>query len=82
MGTAFKVFYRSNELAFESNKQIDIQNCFDFPSTKISNRHTNAAAAFGNEIDEAAMQFERRFHISVDASEDRDQQVYNRFISF
>lgn len=36
-------------------------------------RHTNTAT--GNDIDAAAMEFERRFHISVDASEDREQQV-------
>lgn len=80
MGTAFKVFYRlieSNSL-FDLNKRIDIYICCIF---SISHRHTNAAAAFDNEIDAAAMEFERRFHISVDASEDRDQQVYNRFIT-
>lgn len=36
-------------------------------------RHSTATA--GNDIDAAAMEFERRFHISVDASEDREQQV-------
>lgn len=36
-------------------------------------RHTTAVS--GNDIDAAAMEFERRFHISVDASEDREHQV-------
>lgn len=40
-------------------------------------RHTTTAS--GNEIDAAAMEFDRRFHISVDASEDREQQVYNPY---
>lgn len=37
-------------------------------------RHTQSGPS-GADIDAAAMEFERRFHISVDASEDREQQV-------
>lgn len=37
-------------------------------------RHTLSAPS-GADIDAAAMEFERRFHISVDASENREQQV-------
>lgn len=41
-------------------------------------RHSSTAA--GNDIDAAAMEFERRFHISVDASDDREHQVgFNRY---
>lgn len=36
--------------------------------------HTQSAPS-STDIDNAAMEFERRFHISVDASEDREQQV-------
>lgn len=39
-------------------------------------RHTNSA--FGTDMDAAAMEFERRFHISVDDSQDRDQQVHSQ----
>lgn len=37
-------------------------------------RHTQSTPSVAD-IDAAAMEFERRFHISVDASEDREQQV-------
>lgn len=38
-----------------------------------SYRHTSSAT--GSDIDAAAMEFERRFHISVDESADREHQV-------
>lgn len=42
---------------------------------KIMYRHTLTTPS-SQDIDAAAMEFERRFHISVDASEDREQQVW------
>lgn len=66
MGTANKVL-RCSINRFFFSPQMHLNEIF------YVCRHTTAVS--GNEIDAAAMQFERRFHISVDASEDREQQV-------
>lgn len=44
-------------------------------------RHTQSTPSVAD-IDAAAMEFERRFHISVDASEDREQLVIRHFLLF
>lgn len=55
------------------NPLIDFFYADQFFLNILYGRHTTAVS--GSDIDAAAMEFERRFHISVDASEDREHQV-------
>lgn len=70
MGTSYKVLKSSCQ---SINRFFFFIRAKCIQSEYFMYRHTTAVS--GSDIDAAAMEFERRFHISVDASEDREQQV-------